>query len=311
MLWNSLINMVALEECEIASICTFKNGSSISKVRFWLAALLLFSFLSYSAESSRSDIDISIMMDDDSLVETNDDGEESQTKTFLRKRNSIGVDASVTLSEHERKLAAGARIVVRYNSNRGYELAQECASEIIWDMEEPSGKVKGDDVEGRNNPFEGGATNPPTAEDRSGQLIFVADEECMLFLQRQTRDVLWVDYDHPTKLLDDDGSSSWLDWWMDSFTSREGKPRKDHSYDNTPTESKRNLEEEQYSQWAMSLIQADRVSKGNRTTKVCIVDTGINREHPVFDGISISGINSRWQWDQDNNGHGRLRSYIA
>jgi hypothetical protein len=233
------------------------------------------------------------------------DGEKIQTKKFLRKGYSAAeIDISTTPSEHERKLAAGARLIARYNSNRGYRLARECASEILSDIDETTDEINYNDVDER------GPYNNHTLEDRAGEIIFIADEDCMLFLKRQRRDVMWVDYDHPTKILDDGGGKYWLEWWLDSLTSSsDGKSHNDHNHDyhdNTTNvnQRERNLQKD-YSEWALSLIQANVVNKGNRDTKICIVDTGINLSHPAFDGVPITGDdNERWSWDRDTNGHG-------
>ena len=62
--------------------------------------------------------------------------EESKSDSkFLRKRTSPARlknnDSMTILSEHERKLLAGARIIASFVSTRGYEMVRGCASEII------------------------------------------------------------------------------------------------------------------------------------------------------------------------------------
>ncbi|MGK3734249.1 MAG: hypothetical protein ACI8RD_010959 [Bacillariaceae sp.] len=277
---------------------------SVLKARFWLV-LFLFSF---SVESKV--ISSSPFVDDGGNGEI--DGEKIQTKKFLRKGYSYSaakIDISATPSEHERKLAAGARLIARYNSNRGYQFARKCAIEIISDIDETRvDEIKDDDVNEEGGSYTN--TSSHTLEDRTGEIIFIADEDCMLFLKRQRRDVMWVDYDHPTKLLDYGGGKYWLEWWLDSLTSSsDGKSYSNfnHNYHDSTTNTnqrERNLQED-YSEWAMSLIQANVVNKGNRDTKICIVDTGINLSHPAFDGVPITGENNeRWSWDRDTNGHG-------
>jgi len=305
--------MVVVETTDKAFVIILSHSSSISilKARIW-SVLLLFSSFYYSVGSIYNNADPPPFVDGG-----NGYGkvEKLQSNFFLRNVNSEEIDVSATissssqpattlLSEHERKLAAGARLIVRYNSNRGYRLAIDCASEIIADINEPIRYSKGDgmydDIGGKeryNYGSEGVLDNNYSPEDHTGEIIFIADEDCMLSLQRQRRDVLWVDYDHPTKPLED-GENNFLEWWLSYLTSGEGKSR-----NNVANQWERTLQE--YSEWGMSLIQANEVNKGDRDTKICIVDTGINRGHPFFDGVSISGNDSeRWPWDRDNNGHG-------
>lgn len=284
-----------------------------------LAMFAIFSLLSYTAES----IDDSggfrgSRRHGDGNGIRNSNGENNEEKiNSPTKRGFAGIenDESVaTPSEHERKLLAGARIVASFASIHGIQMVRGCASEILREyiLDE---YIKDEDEE---EPFDGlrngkgAATISNRTEDEltGGQIIFLADEECMLYLKQQTKqDINWVDYDHPTKIFDiGDGPLKNSRNNRSSLPRSRGerKPGDDHSTSkSSSTNNQRDLQE--FSEWAMSLIQADDddIEKGNRNTKVCIVDTGINPDHPIFDGISISGASSRWQWDRDENGHGK------
>jgi hypothetical protein len=308
--------MPRIDKSEIA-----ERGIFDLKSNFLLAMFVIFSLLSHTAES----IDDSggfrgSRRHGDRNGNMNSNGENNEEKinslTLPTKRGSAGMenDESVAIpSEHERKLMAGSRIVASFGSIRGIQMVRGCASEILREyiLDE---YIKDEDEE---EPFDGlqngkrAATLSSLSEDEltGGQIIFLADEECMLYLKRQTKqDIYWVDYDHPTKIFDIDDSpqnNSRNNRLNLPRTKGEKNPSDDHSTSKkSSTNGSRDLQE--FSRWAMSLIQADdEVERGNRNTKVCIVDTGINPEHPIFDGISISGASSRWQWDRDENGHGK------
>jgi serine protease len=63
----------------------------------------------------------------------------------------------------------------------------------------------------------------------------------------------------------------------------------------------------------IKLIQADLLSIGDHSVSVCVVDTGVFIEHPVFDSRLVSGVNrfskysnSTLFWNEDHVGHGTV-----
>ena len=61
--------------------------------------------------------------------------------------------------------------------------------------------------------------------------------------------------------------------------------------------------------WGLEMIQADQLEVGDNEVTVCIVDSGIARDHPDFDSSMITGNDTvgifwKWKWDTDVSGHG-------